>query len=91
MKRTLRFAPLALGLLFAASAHAQDLPNFDKSLVAPAAEPPSGNAWQSAEGSVSSWDEQRGVPAFFWAEASAASAFGATIKSRSPRSARGRT
>jgi len=85
MKRTLRFAPLALGLLFAASAHAQDLPALDKSLTAPAAAPPAGDAWQSAPGVVSSWDEQRGVPTFFWADAAKATALGATFKSTDPK------
>ncbi len=80
MKRTLKFAPLALALAFAASAHAQDLPNFDKSQVVP---PTSAPAWDPAgtvNGSVASWDTQRGVPAFFWADPEASAAVLATLK-----------
>ncbi len=79
MKRTLKFAPLTLALVFAASAHAQDLPNFDKALTAPPAAAPA--AAPTLNGSVASWDTQRGVPTFFWADPAASAAVLAGLKS----------
>jgi MYXO-CTERM domain-containing protein len=71
MKRSIKFAPLTLALLFAASAHAQGLPNVDKYATAPAALSPAASYAPVARGFASSWDTQRGVPTFFWADPSA--------------------
>ncbi|MFO0593324.1 MAG: M36 family metallopeptidase, partial [Polyangiaceae bacterium] len=84
MKRSLKFATLTLALAFAASAHAQDLPSYDKSLEAPAVAPPASASSLAAHGAVSSWDTQRGVPAFFWADAQVAASVLASVKGTSP-------
>src|SRR5262249_53933162 len=70
MKRSIFFAPLALVTLLGAGAHAEGLPNFNKALTSPGL--PSQSVVPTTNGAVASWDEQRGVPTFFWADRSAA-------------------
>jgi large repetitive protein len=74
MKRSVRFAPLAIVAFLGSSAHAQDLPNLDKALAAPGVSSVRVAAAKAAGGSVASWDAQRGVPTFFWADPAAPAA-----------------
>ncbi|MEZ4298523.1 MAG: M36 family metallopeptidase [Polyangiaceae bacterium] len=68
MKRSIRFAPLALLTFLGAAAHAEGLPNFERAREAPAV---ASAPRTHSGGSVASWDEQRGVPTFFFADPTA--------------------
>jgi len=81
MKRLFKLSPLTLALVLASSAHAQDLPSYDRSLEAPAVAPPASARNAPRHGAVASWDTQRGVPTFFWADAADAASLLATVKS----------
>src|SRR4051794_30997528 len=71
MKRSIRFAPLALVLLAGAHADARDLrPNINRYFQAPAARVPAGSP-AAQTGFVASFDSKRGVPTFFWADPAA--------------------
>ncbi len=79
MKRSLRTAPLSLALLLGlgAAAHAQSPaiapaggPNLNRYLTAPAAPARNASALVSPNGVAASFDPQRGVPTFFWADPS---------------------
>ncbi len=69
MKRTVRFLPLTLALFAGSYVHAKELSNYNINAdAAPqaAATIPAGTG-TSAAGFISSFDEKRGVPTFFWA------------------------
>src|SRR5262249_15189441 len=69
MKRSIWIAPLTLLTLLGSGAHAQGLPNYNKALTTPAS-PLQMTPSRASNGAVASWDEQRGVPTFFWADRS---------------------
>jgi MYXO-CTERM domain-containing protein len=87
MKRSIRFAPLTLAFLFAAGAHAQGLPNIDRYATAPQALSPAAPAAPVARGFASSWDTQRGVPTFFWANRSAPNLAAGGVATAGPEAA----